>query len=239
MRPASFDEAGISLVAVLLATGFFSTVALGLALLVSTSLRADSNYRHAVTMLNAAEAALELAAHDLALEADWNLVLSGVAHSAFTDGAPSGTKAVPIGGIVNLSAQTNLLNCGLASACTVAQMDAASLDRPWGPNNPRWQPYWFGPLPAVGAFMHEVPLYAIVWVGDDGSEVDGNPLQDGSALSDLGHGVVQLRAEIFGAGARSAVQALVRRVCWTENIGERCLPGVRVQSWRDVRQWLP
>ena len=129
MRPAPFEESGISLVAVLLATGFFSTVALGLALLVSTSLRADSNYRHAVTMLNAAEAALELAAHDLALEADWNLVLSGVAHSAFTDGAPSGTKAVPIGGIVNLSAQTNLLNCGLASACTVAQMDAASLDR--------------------------------------------------------------------------------------------------------------
>ena len=240
MRPAPLAESGISLVAVLLATGFFSTVALGLALLVSTSLRADSNYTSAVTMLNGAEAALELAAHDLALEVDWNLVLSGVTQSAFTDGAPSGAKAVPIGGIVNLSAQTNLLNCGMASACTAAQMDAASLDRPWGPNNPRWQPYLFGPLPALGALMHGVPLYAIVWVGDDGSEGDGNPLQDGSTLSDPGRGVVQLRAEIFGAaGARSAVQALVRRVCWTENIGERCLPGVRVQSWRDVRQWLP
>jgi Tfp pilus assembly protein PilV len=239
-QAAEKGQSGMSLVAVLLATGFFSVVGLGLALVVSTSLRADSNYSDAVTMLNAAEAGLELAARDLAIEADWDLVLSGVKQGRFADGAPSGTRSIPIGGTVSLTAQTNLINCGKPGACTTAQMDAASADRPWGTNNPRWQPYLYGPLPALGTFMQNVPLYLLVWVGDDGREVDEDPLRDGSTTADPGRGVLQLRSEIFGAsGARSAVQALVTRVCWTENIVERCLPGVRVQSWREVRQWLP
>jgi Tfp pilus assembly protein PilV len=234
------DEPGMSLVAVLLATGFFSVAALGLALVVSTGLRADSNYNTAVIMLNAAEAGLELAARELALEGNWNMVLTGVEQGRFTDGAPSGTRSIPLGGTLSLTAQTNLLNCGRPGACTNAQMDAVTRERPWGTNNPRWQPYVFGPVSMLGTFMHDSPLYLIVWVGDDGSEADDDPLRDGSTLSDPGRGVVQLRSEIFGSsGARSAVQALVTRVCWTENMGERCLPGVRVQSWREVRQWLP
>ena len=44
MKVRRAAEGGMSLVAVLLATGFFSTVALGLALVVSTALRTDSNY---------------------------------------------------------------------------------------------------------------------------------------------------------------------------------------------------
>lgn len=230
----------MSLVAVLIATGFFSAVGLGLALVVSTALRADSNYRDAITMMHAAEAGLELAARELAVEADWDLVLSGVKQGRFADGAPSGTRSIPIGGTVSLTAQTNLINCGKAGACTIAQMDAVSADRPWGTNNPRWQPYIYGPLPALGTFMQSVPFYLVVWVGDDGSEADGDPSRDGPTVADPGRGLVELRSEIFGAaGARSAVQALVTRVCWIENTVERCLPGVRVQSWREVRQWLP
>jgi hypothetical protein len=228
----------MSLVAVLIASGFFSAVALGLALVVSSGLRASANYGDAVTMLNAAEAGLERAARDLAGEADWNLVLSGVKQGRFTDGSPSGTKTIPIGGTLSLTTETNLINCGTPAVCTSAQLDAVSQDRPWGANNPRWQPYIYGPLPSLGSFMQEVPLYVVVWVSDDGDEGDGDPLRDGSP-ADPGRGVLQLRSEIFGAsGARSAVQALVMRVCWTENLGERCLPGLRVQSWREVRQWL-
>jgi type II secretory pathway pseudopilin PulG len=233
-------ESGMTLVAVLIGTGFFSAVALGLALIVSTSLRAEANYTAAVVMLNAAETGLELAARDLATEADWNLVLSGAKRSVFVDGPPTGAKSIPIGGSVNLTAQTNQINCGKAVACTNAQMDAVSQDRPWAANNPRWQPYFFGPLPALGSFMRAVPMYLVVWVGDDGDEVDGDPLRDGATALSPGRGVVRLRSEVFGAsGARRAIEALVRRVCWTENTVERCLPGVRVQSWREVRQLLP
>jgi hypothetical protein len=234
------NQRGVSLVAVLLATGFFSTVALGLALIVSTSVRADANYHDAVAMSTAAEAGLELAAHDLALQADWDLVLSGVTHGRLADGLPSGTRPVPGGGTVNISEQANLLNCGRSTGCTSAQMDASTIDRPWGTNNPRWQPYLFGPLPALGGFVRDLPSYLVVWVADDQDEVDGNPYRDGTAVGDPGRGALRVRSEIFGAtGARSAIEALVHRVCWTENMSERCLPGVRVQSWREVRQWLP
>ncbi|MGH9387116.1 MAG: hypothetical protein ACRD2N_22840 [Vicinamibacterales bacterium] len=237
MKPA---ESGMTLVAVLVATGFFSAVAFGLALVVSTSLRVDSNYVDALVMLNAAEAGLELAARDLATEADWRMVLSGAKHGSLVDGAPSGAKSIPAGGIVSLSGQTNLINCGHISACTDAQMDAISQDRPWGADNPRWQPYLFGPLPSLGSFMRDVPLYLIVWVGDDGDEVDGDPLSDGSNGPGPGRGVVRLRSEVFGAsGVRRAVEALVKRVCWTEKMTERCLPGVRVQSCHEVRRLLP
>lgn len=230
----------MSLVAVLLATGFFSAAALGLALIVSTGLRADGNYSEAVTMMNAAEAGLELAARDLALEADWDLVLRGVKQGQFVDGSPSGVRSIPLGGTVDLGAQTNLLNCGRAGSCTTAQMDATSHDRPWASNNPRWQPYIFGPLPAIGDFMRAVPMYVVAWVGDDGGEIDDDPLRDEPAAANPGRGVVQVRAEVFGRfGARRAVEALVTRVCWADNMVERCLPGVRVQSWREVRQWLP
>lgn len=230
----------MSLVAVLLATGFFSAVALGLALIVSTALRADRNYIEAVIMLNAAEAGLELAARDLALEADWDLVLRGIKQGRFVDGSTSGVRSIPLGGTVDLTAQTHSHNCGRVGGCTTAQMDVSSRDRPWGSNNPRWQPYIFGPLPALGDFMRDVPLYLVAWVGDDGREIDGDPFRDDAAADNPGRGVMQVRAEVFGrSGARRAVEALVTRVCWTDNMVERCLPGVRVQSWREVRQWLP
>jgi hypothetical protein len=238
LEDVSCVESGMSLVAVLIASGFFSAVALGLALVVSTDRRAASNYGDAVTMLNAAEAGLELAVRDLASEADWNLVLSGVKQGRFTDGSPSGTKTIPIRGTLSLTTESHLINCGTPGVCTSAQMDAVSQDRPWGANNPRWQPYIYGPLPSLGSFMRDVPLYVVVWVADDGNEGDGDPLRDGPP-ADSGRGVLQLRSEVFGAsGARSAVQALVMRVCWTENLVERCLPGLRVQSWHEVRQWL-
>ena len=239
MKTRFAQERGMSLVAVVLATGFFSAVALGLALVVSSSLQADSNYDDAVTMMNAAEAGVELAARDLARIPDWDLVLSGTVQGSFVDGTPSGTRLIPSGGSLSITAQTNLINCGRPVTCTTAQMDAITLDRPWGSNNPRWQPFLFTPLPALGTFVQHLPLYLIVWVGDDGRETDGDPVRDAAADS-FGHGVVQIRSEVFGAsGARSAIQALVTRVCWTENMVERCLPGVRVQSWREMRQWLP
>jgi hypothetical protein len=239
MKSLLVAELGMSLVAVVLAMGFLSGPALGQALVVTSGLQADAHYNDAVTMLNAAEAGLELAARDLARTANWDLVLSGAVQGSFVDGPPSGSRPLPAGGSVSLTAQTNLINCGRPMTCTSAQMDATTLDRPWGSNNPRWQPFLFTPLPGLGTFVQDVPLYLVVWVGDDGREVDGDPVHDAAADS-LGHGAVQVRSEVFGAsGARSAVQALVTRVCWTENMMERCLPGVRVQSWREMRQWLP
>ncbi len=139
-------DPGVAIILVLLVTSFLSAVGLGLALVVFMDQLASGNHRGSVAMLYAADAGIELAARDLALAADWNGVLAGTDRGSFTDGAPTGVRAIPGGGAVNLTAETNLLNCGKRTACTSAQMDANSRERPWAANNPRWRLYAYGPF---------------------------------------------------------------------------------------------
>jgi len=120
-----------------------------------------------VALLHAADAGIELAAHDLA-RANWQAVLQGVEQATFSDGSPTGVRAVPGGGAVNLSAETNTLNCGKTSTCTTAQMNANSDERPWGVNNPRWRLYVYGAFEKLSALARPTPCYLVVWVADDG-----------------------------------------------------------------------
>jgi hypothetical protein len=69
----------------------------------------------------------------------------------------------------------------------------------------------------------------IVWVGDDPLENDGQPLVDGdtSGGANPGKGLLQLLAHAYGpAGARRVVEATLMRAG----------PGIRVLSWREIRQ---
>jgi hypothetical protein len=70
-------------------------------------------------------------------------------------------------------------------------------------------------------------VYVAVWVGDDPSETDGNPLVDGEVAErpNPGRGVLTLLAHAYGPSSRRAVEATVARA-------DR---GVRVLSWRQVR----
>jgi hypothetical protein len=71
------------------------------------------------------------------------------------------------------------------------------------------------------------PYYVTVMVGDDPSETDGNPLQDG--IGTAGAGVLALRAEALGPrGARRMVEMTVAR-------SDVAQAGVRILSWREVR----
>ncbi len=80
--------------------------------------------------------AIEVAARDLAQIADWDDVLSGAQRSSFTDGIAGGVRDLPGGGVVDLTAATNMLNCGRSANCTTAQMNANSRERPWGAQQP-------------------------------------------------------------------------------------------------------
>lgn len=227
---------GIALILVLLATSFLSAVGLGLAVMVFMDRLATGNEKGAAALLHAADAGLELAAHALA-RADWDAVLAGAELAAFSDGAPTGVRAIPGGGAVNLTAETNMLNCGKATACTAAQMDAVTSERPWGANNPRWRLYAFGPLEQLTQVERPAPCYLAVWIADDWRESDGDPSMDGE---DAGRGVVRVRAATFGAlGSRHAIEAELASVCFTVGEVEVCQPGLRVQSWREVRQLVP
>lgn len=233
------NQRGVALILVLLVLSFLSIIGLGLSLVVFMDRLAAGNIRGSIAMLYAADAGVELAARDLAL-ADWGAALIGLEQGSLTDGAPGGAKPIPNGGEVNLSAATNLLNCGRATACSAAQMDANTPERPWGANNPRWQVYAFGPLTALRALARPAPGYLVVWVADDTRETDGDPAADAVGADEAGRGILRVRAEAFGPlGARRAIEAEVARVCTDGPAGETCRPGVRVQSWQEVRQVVP
>ena len=231
-------DPGIAIILVLLVTSFLSAVGLGLVLMVFMDQLASGNHRGSVAMLYAADAGIELAARDLALAEDWNGVLAGTNRGSFTDGPPAGVRAVPGGGAVNLTAETNLLNCGKHTTCTPGQMDANSRERPWAANNPRWRLYDYGPFQNLVPVARPVACYLAVWVADDGREEDDDPGADGGA-GEPGRGIVRVRAEVFGPlGGRRAIEAELARVCRPDG-KEDCLPGIRVQSWQELRQLIP
>lgn len=227
------DNRGIALIVTLLAIGLFSALGLGLALASSSARLADHNHEEAVRLLNAAEAALELASRDLGAITDWNLVLDGSARSALVDGTAGGMRFIAAGGSLDLSRLTSQLTCGRDTLCSDAQRATSTSERPWGSGNPRWRLFLHSPLTAVlSPRDREIP-YTIVWLGDDARETDGDPGVDGGGPGDEGRYVLRARAEAFGAdGARRAIEAELVRVCRPVESGEFCLPGTRVESWR-------
>ena len=59
-------------------------------------------------------------------------------------------------------------------------MDQSTADRPWGRNNPRWTVYASGRLARLlGEAAPVTRAYVVVWVADDPSENDAQPLRDG------------------------------------------------------------
>lgn len=233
------NERGIALLMVIIVTAFLSALGLGITLAVFMDRLAAGNLIGSVAMLYAADAGIEMAAHDMAQLGDWTPVLAGNRHGSFVDGAAGGVRAIPGGGVVDLTAATNMLNCGKTSTCTTAQMVASSKDRPWGVNNPRWRLFAYGATTSVPQLLRPAPCYLVVWIADDEREVDGDPSADAVREDDPGHGIVRVRAETFGlAGARRAVEAELVRVC-PGGADAACSAGIRVQSWQELRQTLP
>ena len=205
------------------------TSALGVALVLATSSEAvtASNFRDEAAGAYAAEAAAERALDDLAAVENWNAVLNGTVHSTFADGAPAGARQLADGSTIDLGHVVNMAACGRIDACADADMDAVTAQRPWGPNNPRWQLYAYGRLKdLLPNESIDSPYYVSVLVGDDSSETDALPLEDGHAA---GAGILVLRAESFGPrGVHKSVEMTVARPAAGQ-------AGLRVLSWREVR----
>jgi Tfp pilus assembly protein PilX len=232
-------QRGIALIMVILVTAFLSALGMGVALAVFMDRLATGNMIGSVAMLYAADAGIEIAAHELAQVADWDAALSGAQPSHMTDGVPLGVRGLPGGGAVDLTSTTNLLNCGKTTPCTNAQMNANSKERPFGANNARWRLFAYGPMPQFARWARPSPYYLAVWLADDGREQDGDPFSDEPAPDRPGYGIVRVRAESYGfGGARRAIEAELSRIC-SGGAGGACQPGIRVQSWKEIRQVLP
>lgn len=228
-QPAARGDRGAALVIALMAIVLMSALGLALVLTTTTEVVIGANYRTAQEARYAADAGVERALVDLMTLPDWNPVLRGAQRSSFTDGAPSGVRALGDGTRVDLAEAVNLANCGHAAACTASEMDLSTGERPWGANNPRWTLYAYGPVSAFGpAASAGSSMYVAVFVADDTSENDSDPTTDGVSPDNPGAGIVGLRAEAYGPGGTHAViEATLARADTRET--------ARLVSWRLLR----
>jgi len=225
-KPAARSDRGIALIVAMLIMVLLSALGLSLTMVTATEVRVAHSYSSASESFYAADAALELVVNELALQPDWNHVLDGTVTSSFVDAAES-SRPWPGGQARTSSEATAFVTCARMT-CSSTDMDARKPDRPWGPNNPRWRLFAFGPLSAMspsGAI--DSAEYVAVWVGDDPQENDDNPLVDGdeSRGPNPGRGVLALRVQAYGESTLREVEATVRRAG----------SGVRVVSWREIR----
>jgi hypothetical protein len=221
-------EEGLAILAAVLASMLLLAVGGALVLLTVTESGTAASFVRSSEAVYAADAIAERVLPELAQLQDWTAILDGSRRSALVDGSPDGTRTLADGSRVNLEEVVNLADCGQTTPCSPAQMDAVTVERPWGSNNPRWQLYAYCPLQSLlppGAAPSA--LYVILLVGDDGAENDGDPRVDGGLAtggedSNPGAGGLVLRAEAFGpGGAHGAVELTIRR-------------SVRVLSWREA-----
>lgn len=242
-------ERGVALLVALMA--MLLVMALGTALVLAASIESKltRNFRHGAQALYAADAVLERAVDELGAMPDWNAVLTGAVSSSFVDGPPGGTRTLADGRPIDPGEIVNQANCRQPTACAGSTMDAVTAGRPWGANNPRWQPFAWGALDdLLPAGRGGSPFYVVAMVADDPSETDGDPLADGAApcapggagTCNPGTGLLALRAEAFGPyGAHKILELTIarrgsgeRRPDYNSGIDQA---GVRILSWRELR----
>jgi hypothetical protein len=232
------SERGVALIIALM--GMTMMIALGTALILTTTTETKiaGNFRSAAEATYAADAMLERVVADLAAIADWNTLLTGASRSGFVDGPPGGARTLADGSVIDLSEVVNVANCEKPTGCTDDDLNRVTDVRPWGLNNPRWQPLAWGSLNRLtpsGSVRSR--FYGIVLVADDPSECDNNPVVDGgapvppcgtSSSVNPGAGVLSLRAEAFGPfETHKILEATVTRA--------EGAAAVRMLSWREVR----
>ena len=234
------SERGIALIVATMAMLLMMALGAALMLMTTTEAKIARNYGNSSESLYAADAAAERAVNDLASIPDWNSLLAGTSTSAFVDGPPSGVRTLVDGKMLDLGEVLNMANCAKVTACSAADMDAVTTERPWGPNNPRWQLFAYDKLndmTPTGSINS--PFYVTVMVGDDPSENDNDPLHDGLSTNP-GAGVLAMRAEAWGPhGSHKAIELTVARA-GTRQLegGDPPVPGqaLRMLSWREIRQ---
>jgi len=192
------DEQGVALIIALMASMLLTALGIALIMVTNTETQITANFRNGQEALYAADAGVERVVQDLLMVPRWNDILTGTLTSGFVDGTM--TPTLPGGG-----AQINL-----ATATAQLQSQTSTLNL-WGANNPTWRLYAYGPVTnLLPTGTIDSWMYLAVWVADDPSEIDGNPLADTN-------GVITLHSEAYGpGGTRKIVEVTVARTSSTE-----------------------
>jgi hypothetical protein len=232
------DEQGAALIIALLAMLMLTALGMALTLTTTTEGRIAYNYRDGVETLYAADAAVERVMQDVLTVPDWNKIIDGSVTSAFIDGAPNGTRTLADGSRLDLQQATAMVRCGKTS-CSDADIQAYD-GAVWNLNNPRWQLYSYGPLSEmIPTESINSNIYVVVWIADDPSETDNNPLSDGAApvapaTANPGKGVLSMLAHAYGpSGVKRVIEVTIARTDTTEI--ERGYTGQRGQDEQNRR----
>jgi len=199
IRTRLAGEQGTALVIALMSVLLLTALGAAVIMVTNTETSISANYKNSTEALYAADAAVERVVQDLLMVPRWNDILDGTAQSAFVDGTMAGVKNLPGGGTITLTAATQQL-----------QTDSNAVAA-WGPNNPQWRLFAWGP---IGEMLPnspiDSPMYVAVWIADDPAEADGNPSADTN-------GTLTLHAEAFGPfGTRKVIEVTVARTSSTE-----------------------
>jgi hypothetical protein len=236
MNPAG--ERGAVLTITLMALALMTALGASLILASSSETMIAANFRRAAEARYAADAALERAIGDLEMRAPWTDVPGGATLSSFVDGAPSGVRRLPDGTPLDLAEVRHMANCQRRTACSSADLDRRTAERPWGSLNPRWQLFGYGPLALLtGGQEATSPLYVVMFVSDDPSENDGDPDRDGMVVGPTANPGFQrllVRAEAFGLrGVHAVVEATIARIDTAATAASPAWSEVRILAQRE------
>ncbi len=137
LRTRLSDQQGSALIIALMAMMLLTALGAAVVMVSTTETRISGNYRDSQEALYAADAAVERVVQDLLLIPRWNDILNGTSQSDFTTGAMTAAITLPAG-------RTMTLCCGANTATGQLQTDTDTLNL-WGPNNPQWKLFAWGP----------------------------------------------------------------------------------------------
>jgi hypothetical protein len=197
------NEQGTALIIALMAMMLLTALGAAVVMVSTTESHIAGNYRNSTEALYAADAATERVVEDLLLIPRWNDILTGTVQSGFVDGNMTGVKTLPGGGTMTLC-------CGQNTATAQLQAETDTLNL-WGPNNPQWKLFAWGPLDELLPNKQiDSPMYVAIWIADDPAESDGNPAADVN-------GTLTMHAEAIGpSGTRKVIEVTVARTSSTE-----------------------
>ena len=226
------DERGIALLLTLMATLLLSALAGPLVMLTTSETAIASNYRNALEMFYAADAGVEYVLQELESMPQWNDILAGTVRSSFADAARRPTLLD--GSLLDLNQETSSLQSGT---------DAVD----WGGSNSlMWRLYVYGPMTEFLPTMEPIwgSMFIAVWVADDLSETDRNPLIDSNETLTLharAYGPSNSRKIVEVVGARHTGTAdadLEEPEAGEARRGRQAPPKwnrLRILSWREIR----
>lgn len=232
-------EDGVAITMAVMAVLLISAAGGALLLLSASETMIAAHFRSSVLAQYGVEAMMVRGIDLVAALDDWAAPIAGSTQSALVDGPLISVRTLADGSTLDLVQVVNLANCQKTTTCSLADLAAVTVERPWGAYNPSWQPYAYGSLSSVltASSPLDSPYYVVLFVADDPTGTHRPRSDDAPAPL---REAIALRAEAFGPrGAHAVIEVIAGRTIdapadQTDYNRDRGFP-MKIVSWREVR----